>query len=97
MSVRTMTGWNRWAETVTKIVNQLRWKHCLDPVRTNREIAWICLEFLSLKDIKKIAKTLISKFDDNNIYSNRIIQITNKTNSVKSFLIYSTEHWPSHL
>jgi len=81
------------------------WKHCLDPLRIEKEMTQICVEFLRLDDVQPSAQSLVSKIKSKSEHArvrgirdySRIDDVLDKNNSVESFLAYSAEYWPHHL
>ncbi|KAJ9607047.1 hypothetical protein H2200_008119 [Cladophialophora chaetospira] len=69
-----------------------RWKNCLNPPETGREMARICMEFLSSDDIGATADSLTRKLRRTGVGFD-----VQYSDYVESFLAYSAEHWPSHL
>ncbi|RMZ87896.1 hypothetical protein DV736_g4876, partial [Chaetothyriales sp. CBS 134916] len=69
------------------------WKNCLNPREIEREITQIYMEFLSFDDISATAQSLIPQFQK---YT-RPDHALEKDNHIQSLLVYSAEHWPSHL
>ncbi|KAJ9494680.1 hypothetical protein H2202_009933 [Exophiala xenobiotica] len=69
------------------------WKNCLNPRGIEREMAQICVEFLSFDDVGATAQSLILQFRK----FERPDYILEKDNHIQSLLVYSAEHWPSHL
>jgi hypothetical protein len=69
------------------------WKHCLDPQVVEKDMARICVKFLSLKDCWPTAQSLARKFEP----YQRIEDSLEKDDHVESLLVYSAEFWPVHL
>jgi Ankyrin repeats (3 copies)/Ankyrin repeats (many copies) len=69
------------------------WKKCFNPRRIEREMTHICLEFLSFDDVSATAQSLIPQF----LIYQRPDDVLEKDNHIQSLLLYSAEHWPSHL
>ncbi|KIX01149.1 uncharacterized protein Z518_08874 [Rhinocladiella mackenziei CBS 650.93] len=69
------------------------WKSCLDPRGIEREMAHICVKFLSFNDIEATADSLTQKLRPWVVLND----VLSTGNPIESFLAYSAEHWPSHL
>jgi hypothetical protein len=69
------------------------WKHCLDPQGIERHMARICVEFLSLGETRLTALRLIERFKE----YRPIDDFLAADDEIQSFLVYSAEHWPSHV
>ena len=70
-----------------------RWKNCLNPRGIVREMAQICVEFLSFDDVGATAQSLIQRFQKHR----KPNDVLEEDNHIQSLLVYSAEHWPSHL
>ena len=68
------------------------WKHCLDPVRIEKEMTRVCTELLRLEEARTKAQSLIDRFEG----VRKIADILDENDSVESLVAYSAEHWPSH-
>jgi ankyrin repeat protein len=68
------------------------WKHCLDPVRIEKEMTRVCTELLRLEEARTKAQSLIDRLED----VRKIADILDEHDSVESLVAYSAEYWPSH-
>ena len=70
---------------------QLQWKHCLNPIDVETNMARICIMYLSQSDLhRKICTPLVRK-------GIPTWKLRNDLSDAESFVAYSAEHWPSHL
>ncbi|OQV10037.1 hypothetical protein CLAIMM_14092 [Cladophialophora immunda] len=69
------------------------WKNCLDAREIEREMTRTCVAFLAFDSVEATALSFISQFQEYQTPD----EVLEKDNTVQSFLVYSAEHWPSHL